>query len=142
MNMHRDLGRAALAAGLAVAVLGSAGNASAQDVDGRWLPFLGCWAPSAEGTGVDLVCLRPAAQQGGVRVAVEDDGEGVASHDIPRLFTPFDRLGQQNRSKVDGTGLGLALSKRLVESMGGVIGYDAPDKGARFWFTLPVKARP
>ena len=90
------------------------------------------------GTVVRLTC---AAHQGDVRVAVEDDGEGVAAHDIPRLFTPFDRLGQQNRSKVDGTGLGLALSKRLVESMGGVIGYDAPDKGARFWFTLPVKAR-
>ena len=88
------------------------------------------------GTCVSLSCV---AHRGTVRVVVEDDGEGVAAHEIPRLFTPFDRLGQQNRSKVDGTGLGLALSKRLIESMGGAIGYEAPDKGARFWFTLPAK---
>ncbi len=87
------------------------------------------------GTAIRLAC---AAHKGGVRVIVEDDGEGVAPADIPRLFTPFDRLGQQNRSRVDGTGLGLALSKRLIESMGGAIGYDAPAKGARFWFTLPA----
>jgi hypothetical protein len=68
MNKQRIFGRAAIAAGLAVAVLGSTGNVSAQDVDGRWLPFLGCWTPSAEGTGIDLVCLRPAAQQGGVEL--------------------------------------------------------------------------
>ena len=88
------------------------------------------------GTIIRLACTP---QNGGVRVIVEDDGEGVAKDDTSRLFTPFDRLGQQNRSKVDGTGLGLALSKRLIESMGGAIGYDAPEKGARFWFTLPAE---
>ena len=77
-----------------------------------------------------------------IRVEVEDDGAGVASGEVQRLFTPFDRLGQQNRAKVDGTGLGLALSKRLIESMGGQIGYEAPDRGARFWFTLPGKPKP
>lgn len=77
-----------------------------------------------------------------VRVVVEDDGMGVAASDVPRLFTPFDRLGQQNRAKIDGTGLGLALSKRLVESMGGQIGYENGAKGARFWFTLSTCPRP
>lgn len=88
------------------------------------------------GSFVQLSC---EAHADGVCVSVMDDGDGVARADIPRLFTPFDRLGQQERTKVDGTGLGLALSKRLIETMGGQIGYDAPEKGARFWFTLPVQ---
>lgn len=86
------------------------------------------------GSLVRLACLPHG---GDVRVEVEDDGAGVAAAEVSRLFTPFDRLGQQNRAKVDGTGLGLALSKRLVESLGGQIGYEAPERGARFWFTLP-----
>ncbi|PLK27952.1 ATP-binding protein [Novosphingobium sp. TH158] len=90
------------------------------------------------GSQVRLSC---ALRSRDIRIAVEDDGEGVAPADVPRLFTPFDRLGQQNRGRVDGTGLGLALSKRLVESMGGQIGYEAPGHGARFWFTLPSRPR-
>jgi signal transduction histidine kinase len=78
---------------------------------------------------------------GDIRIEVEDDGAGIASGEVVRLFTPFDRLGQQNRAKVDGTGLGLALSKGLIESMGGTIGYEAPAQGARFWFTLPARPR-
>lgn len=89
------------------------------------------------GQQVRLTCLAKGRD---IRVEVEDDGPGVASSEVSRLFTPFDRLGQQNRAKVDGTGLGLALSKRLVESMGGQIGYEAPAQGARFWFTLPSRA--
>ena len=89
------------------------------------------------GSQVRLACQTRGRD---IRVEVEDDGEGVDSTEVSRLFTPFDRLGQQNRAKVDGTGLGLALSKRLVESMGGQIGYEAPEQGARFWFTLPTRA--
>lgn len=88
------------------------------------------------GTMVRLVC-HPRGQD--MFLAVEDDGAGVAESEVARLFTPFDRLGQQSRARVDGTGLGLALSKRLVESMGGQIGYEAIEKGARFWFTLPIR---
>jgi signal transduction histidine kinase len=73
-----------------------------------------------------------------IRIEVEDDGSGIRPEDVPRLFTAFDRLGQQERTKADGTGLGLALSKSLVESMGGTIGFEAPEHGARFWFTLPA----
>ncbi|MFZ9394888.1 MAG: ATP-binding protein [Erythrobacter sp.] len=73
-----------------------------------------------------------------LKVTVEDDGEGIDAADVPRLFTPFDRLGQQRRARVEGTGLGLALSKRLVESMSGMIGYDSRAKGACFWFTIAL----
>jgi PAS domain S-box-containing protein len=68
---------------------------------------------------------------------VEDDGPGIASENVPRLFTAFDRLGQNRWARTEGTGLGLALSKSLVKSMGGTIGYEPRDPGARFWFALP-----
>lgn len=87
------------------------------------------------GTMVELNCRQ---EEGFVRVEVTDDGEGIDAHDVPRLFTPFDRLGQQKRAKVEGTGLGLALSKRLVESMDGQIGFDQRQKGACFWFTIKL----
>lgn len=98
------------------------------------------------GTLVELTCQQ---DENVVRVSVTDDGEGIDANDVPRLFTPFDRLGQQTRAKVEGTGLGLALSKRLVESMDGQIGFEQPQKGACFWFTIkradanrPSTARP
>lgn len=90
-----------------------------------------------EGTFVRLSC-QPGARS--IRIIVDDDGPGIAPADVPRLFTAFDRLGQQDRSRIEGTGLGLALSKSLVESMGGEIGYEAAGRGARFWFTLPCVA--
>jgi PAS domain S-box-containing protein len=74
-------------------------------------------------------------------VEVSDSGPGVSEGDIPRLFTPFDRLGSQSSKTIEGTGLGLALSKRLVQSMSGEIGFRnraAPEKGSVFWFTLPL----
>ena len=56
---------------------------------------------------------------------------------MSRLFRPFERIDSTARG-VEGTGLGLALSKRLVEAMGGEIGVDtAPGQGCRFWFRLP-----
>ena len=91
------------------------------------------------GTCVRLKCRSDGAA---IRIEVEDDGDGVEPAAVSRLFTPFDRLGQQNRTRLEGTGLGLALSQKLVESMGGAIGYAAPARGARFWFTIPALARP
>ena len=75
------------------------------------------------------------------RVEVIDDGPGIADELRGRLFTPFDRLGAE-QTAVEGTGLGLALSKRLTEAMGGELGL-APWSGAgcTFWVELP-KAEP
>jgi NO-binding membrane sensor protein with MHYT domain/nitrogen-specific signal transduction histidine kinase/ActR/RegA family two-component response regulator len=76
-----------------------------------------------------------------LRISVTDSGPGIRSDRIARLFTPFDRLGVA--SQVEGTGLGLALSKRLVEAMAGAIGVDSRDgQGSTFWIELPAAASP
>ncbi|HEU0154373.1 MAG TPA: ATP-binding protein [Arenimonas sp.] len=75
-----------------------------------------------------------------VEISVKDDGPGLAPEAVARLFRPFERIDSTARG-VEGTGLGLALSKRLVEAMGGEIGVDtAPGQGCRFWFRLPLAA--
>jgi signal transduction histidine kinase len=61
-----------------------------------------------------------AMPEGRLRLRVADTGEGIAPDKLARLFTPFDRLGAE-ASAVEGTGLGLALSKSLVEAMGGTL---------------------
>ncbi|QDC44422.1 hybrid sensor histidine kinase/response regulator [Methylophilus medardicus] len=73
-------------------------------------------------------------QQGKVRVDIEDAGKGIPAQLRSRLFTPFDRLGAE-RTVIEGTGLGLVLSKQLIDAMGGEIGV-AEDKSL-FWFSLP-----
>ena len=72
-----------------------------------------------------------------VRLSVQDFGPGIAPDKLARLFVAFDRLGAEG-STVQGTGLGLALSKHLVEAMGGHIGADStPGQGSTFWVRLP-----
>jgi signal transduction histidine kinase/ActR/RegA family two-component response regulator len=71
-----------------------------------------------------------------VRIAVRDTGRGIDPSMVPRLFTPFERLDAA-ASGVEGTGLGLALSRRLVESMGGQVGVQStPEVGSTFWVEL------
>ncbi|HEY2789467.1 MAG TPA: ATP-binding protein [Gaiellales bacterium] len=70
------------------------------------------------------------------RIAVSDTGPGIAPDLLPQLFTPFERLGAA-ASGIEGTGLGLALSRRLIESMGGTIGVESTvGVGSTFWVEL------
>ncbi|MGQ2965057.1 ATP-binding protein [Methylophilus sp.] len=85
-----------------------------------------------ENTTVTVSAYR---QQGQIRVEVQDQGTGIAAELRSRLFTPFDRLGAE-RTVTEGTGLGLVLSKQLMDAMGGQIGV-AEDK-SMFWFSLPA----
>ncbi len=79
---------------------------------------------------------------GHVRLVVADTGIGIAPDKLGRLFTAFDRLGAE-QSSVQGTGLGLALSKRLVEAMNGTVGVESvPGEGTRFWVDLPPAESP
>jgi len=79
---------------------------------------------------------------GHLRFHVRDTGPGIPAALQTRLFTPFERLGAEG-SGVEGTGLGLALAKRLVEAMGGVIGVDSAEgRGSTFWLELPETTSP
>jgi two-component system, sensor histidine kinase and response regulator len=77
-----------------------------------------------------------------VTVQVRDTGPGIPQALMSRLFEPFDRLGAEQLA-VEGTGLGLALSKRLVELMQGTLTVDsAPGRGSAFRVTLTLTAHP
>ena len=77
-----------------------------------------------------------SASERRVRVEVIDTGPGIAPESLPRLFTPFERIGAE-RGDVEGTGLGLALSKRLIEAMEGTIGVQSRlGEGSTFWIDL------
>jgi PAS domain S-box-containing protein len=89
---------------------------------------------------VEVTCSASTEKR--IRISVHDTGEGLTSEKRALLFQPFNRLGQEASSE-QGTGIGLVMSKRLVELMGGEIGVESTvGTGSVFWFELNLAAEP
>lgn len=72
-----------------------------------------------------------------IKVIIKDTGYGMSEDNLQRLFTPFDRLGQDS-NEIEGTGIGLVITRDLVRMMGGEVGVESvQNQGATFWFSLP-----
>ena len=86
------------------------------------------------GGTVEVICAMNATER--TRISVRDTGNGLPPEKLSQLFQPFNRLGQESGSE-EGTGIGLVVSKRLVELMGGDIGAESTvGVGSVFWIEL------
>ena len=88
--------------------------------------------------GVSII-VEPTAQPESVAISVRDTGIGISTDDRSRIFLEFEQADSGSARKFGGTGLGLTISKRIVESMGGSIAVDsAPGEGSTFTVTIPL----
>ncbi len=95
---------------------------------------------NAAGGIVMVSWTKPAPQC--IRVSIRDTGAGLTSEQLAQLFQPFNRLGQEATVE-EGTGIGLVMAKRLIESMGGAIGVESSvGNGSVFWIELSLTAEP
>lgn len=84
---------------------------------------------------VEILCEPQTGDM--LKITVRDNGNGIADEDVENLFEPFNRLGAEY-SEIEGTGIGLVITKRLIEMMDGAIGVESKlGEGSSFWFTLP-----
>jgi signal transduction histidine kinase/ActR/RegA family two-component response regulator len=92
------------------------------------------------GGAVVVGCSASSADR--IRISVKDTGPGLSTDKLAQLFQPFNRLGQE-AGEEEGTGIGLVMTKRLVELMGGVIGVKSSvGVGSVFWVELLLSAEP
>jgi len=88
--------------------------------------------------GGSVVVSNVTHVPGRMRICVQDTGEGLSPDKLAQLFQPFNRLGQEANVE-EGTGIGLVMSKKLVDLMGGVIGVESTiGAGSRFWIELDI----
>jgi CheY-like chemotaxis protein/nitrogen-specific signal transduction histidine kinase len=83
---------------------------------------------------VEVRCLASHPER--IRISIKDCGEGLSAENMTQLFLPFNRLGQESSAK-EGTGIGLVVTKQLIELMGGTIGVESTvGVGSEFWIEL------
>ncbi len=94
-------------------------------------------APRALGGHRILVTAR--RRGAGLRIAVRDEGPGVAAEHLPRLYEEFYQVGNPERDAARGLGIGLAIVRRLAALLGGRTGvHSVPGRGSAFWIDLPL----
>ena len=85
------------------------------------------------------VRIDVSVTEGVLRLSMRDRGDGIEAKDLPKLFKKFQQIDSGSTRKVGGTGLGLVISKGIIEQHGGRIGVEStPGEGSTFWFTLPA----
>ena len=90
--------------------------------------------------GAVSLAVRKVAETEAIEISVSDTGIGIKKADIPKLFREFTQLQMAYTKEYEGTGLGLALTKRLVELHGGTIWVESKfGEGSRFMFSLPLR---
>lgn len=87
------------------------------------------------------VLLQVSTQDSGILFSVKDSGIGIGTAQQQGLFERFNQADSSIQSKYGGSGLGLVISQRLVQLLGGHMGFESlPEQGSRFWFWLPLSA--
>ena len=130
-------------------------QAQQRDIKLTFLPFDSTWFVYADRTRVKQVlvnllsnAIKYNCEQGTIvvnssantpgllRISIKDSGAGLSSEQLAELFQPFNRLGQETGAE-EGTGIGLVVTKQLVELMGGIIGVESTvGVGSEFWIEL------
>ncbi|MEQ1568875.1 MAG: ATP-binding protein, partial [Myxococcota bacterium] len=94
---------------------------------------------SKGGVRLTVRCERPTTEAPTLEIAVSDDGIGMTASQLSKLFQPFTQADTSTTRKYGGTGLGLVISKRLVEMMSGTVRVESlPGRGSTFLVSIPT----